>query len=240
MSRFTFSVKCVLKDESVEVSGGGLGHVYTTLQFHFHWGSRDSDGSEHTMDSKRYPMEMHIVTKRKDLTLDQAKVTPNGLAVLGFFIESKHSSKSSGGSSGHGDASHDSTSSSSSDMDAWKKLTSYLSAIQNISSQTDVTAEISIDDLLGDVKRDEYYRYNGSLTTPTCNEAVVWTVFKNSVKMDEDLMKMFPTYAHYDNVFRPTQRLHGRTIYRSASGAPGCTGDGILFLLLACLSAFLM
>lgn len=30
---------------------------------------------------------MHIVNKRKDLGLDEAVKTPNGLAVLGFFIE---------------------------------------------------------------------------------------------------------------------------------------------------------
>lgn len=32
-------------------------------------------------------MQMHIVSKRKDLTLDEAVKTPDGLAVLGFFIE---------------------------------------------------------------------------------------------------------------------------------------------------------
>lgn len=42
----------------MEISGGGLKHVYSTLQFHFHWGSGDSDGSEHTVDSHRYPMEV--------------------------------------------------------------------------------------------------------------------------------------------------------------------------------------
>lgn len=30
---------------------------------------------------------MHIVSKRKDLTLNEAVKTDNGLAVLGFFIE---------------------------------------------------------------------------------------------------------------------------------------------------------
>lgn len=42
----------------MEISGGGLKHVYSTLQFHFHWGSSDSNGSEHTVDSHRYPMEV--------------------------------------------------------------------------------------------------------------------------------------------------------------------------------------
>lgn len=52
----------------------------------------------------------------------------------------------------------------------------------------EVTEEISIDDLLGNVDRTAYYRYNGSLTTPSCNEAVVWTVFKDSIKVDRDLV----------------------------------------------------
>lgn len=117
-------VKCKLEEGKAEVSGGGLGHVYSTLQLHFHWGSEgshDSPGSEHTVDSKRYPMEvlchwnsslssqappflqstfggvttyphgvpvqMHIVNKRMDLNLAEAVKTPNGLAVLAFFIE---------------------------------------------------------------------------------------------------------------------------------------------------------
>ena len=32
---------------------------------------------------------MHIVHKRKDLSIEEAKTTKDGLAVLGFFIEVK-------------------------------------------------------------------------------------------------------------------------------------------------------
>ncbi|XP_035467558.1 carbonic anhydrase [Scophthalmus maximus] len=232
------TVKCVLKEDMVEVSGGGLGYVYSVLQFHFHWGSTsvESKGSEHTVDSKRYPMEMHIVTKRKDLTLDQAIDTPNGLAVLGFFIEAADTTKSSSSSSGPHEPNP--TSGPTSDMKAWMTLSNSFSAIKNINSEVEITEEISIDDLLGKVNRASYYRYNGSLTTPLCNEAVVWTVFKESVKVDQSVMTLFPTQTGYQNVFRPAQSLHDRTIYASSSAASGPGPIG-LFLLLACLCTFL-
>ena len=59
----------------------------------------------------------------------------------------------------------------------------------HVGSEAEVTEEISIDDLLGKVDRTQYYRYNGSLTTPSCNEAVVWTVFKESIKINKNLVR---------------------------------------------------
>ncbi|CAK6964245.1 receptor-type tyrosine-protein phosphatase gamma-like [Scomber scombrus] len=229
------SVKCVLEEDMVEVSGGGLGYVYSTLQFHFHWGSEshDSGGSEHTVDTKRYPMEMHIVNKRKDLTLEEAIKTPNGLAVLGFFIEAPHADKSSSSSDHH---ETNPTSTTTSNMEAWKNLTNYLSKIQNTKTKVDFTEMISIDDLLGEVDRTAYFRYNGSLTTPSCNEAVVWTVFKESVKVDQNLMMMFPNQTKNHNVYRPKQSLNDRKIYTTAGSS--VHGPIIRFLLLACLCHF--
>ena len=43
------------------VSGGGLPGVYTTVQFHLHWGSNNNKGSEHTMDGLMYPAEVCYV-----------------------------------------------------------------------------------------------------------------------------------------------------------------------------------
>ncbi|XP_072311923.1 carbonic anhydrase 4-like [Eucyclogobius newberryi] len=229
------SVKCVLKDGLVEVSGGGLGHVYSVLQFHFHWANNasDSKGSEHLLDSKRFPMEMHIVTKRKDLTLEEALKNGNGLAVLGFFIEVRQNlpwpcyvlrnqimlNKEPNPSS---------------NTEAWKHLTSYLKDIKKTDTKANFSAEVSLDDLLGDVNRGSYYRYNGSLTTPSCNEAVVWTVFKHTVKVDPSLMHLFPTTIGFHDVFRPAQDLHKRIIYTSAAAA---TQQPTLLVLLMLTSA---
>ena len=40
------------------VSGGGLNGVYTTVQFHFHYGPNDTVGSEHIVDGEHYAAEV--------------------------------------------------------------------------------------------------------------------------------------------------------------------------------------
>ncbi|KAI2658780.1 Carbonic anhydrase 6 [Labeo rohita] len=86
------SVQVNLDNEKMTVQGGGLPGLYDTLQFHLHWGNGSSSpGSEHTVDGKQYPMELHIVNlhskynKNLSAALDAKDST--ALAVLGFFIE---------------------------------------------------------------------------------------------------------------------------------------------------------
>ena len=40
------------------VSGGGLNGVYTTVQFHLHYGPNDTVGSEHIVDGEHYAAEV--------------------------------------------------------------------------------------------------------------------------------------------------------------------------------------
>ena len=46
------------------VSGGGLNDVYTTVQFHFHYGPNDTVGSEHIVDGEHYAAE--VSEQRRD------------------------------------------------------------------------------------------------------------------------------------------------------------------------------
>ena len=81
---------------------------------------------------------------------------------------------------------------------------------------TSVDSEVmSMHDLLP-AERQVYYRYAGSLTTPTCDEVVTWTVMAAPVYITEEQMKILRTVRNLDSLplhnFRPTQPLYGRTV----------------------------
>ncbi|KAK3598214.1 hypothetical protein CHS0354_005796, partial [Potamilus streckersoni] len=84
------TIQVDIKVNNITMSGGGLGSEYTAAQFHFHWGGNSLRGSEHTLDGKRYPMELHIVHYKTSLGSMAWAVASNqtdALAVLGFFFE---------------------------------------------------------------------------------------------------------------------------------------------------------
>uniref|UniRef100_A0A4W6G793 Carbonic anhydrase n=1 Tax=Lates calcarifer TaxID=8187 RepID=A0A4W6G793_LATCA len=186
------TVKCNLENDQVELSGGGLNGLYSTIQFHFHWGdTKHHPGSEHTVDGHRYSMEMHIVSLKTGLSVEEALNDPEGIAVLGFFINATEDGDMFG---------------------PWDSLTSYLVNL----TDTDVTLHnISIDDLIGNVDRTRFYRYNGSLTTPNCSEAVVWTVFHEPINVNKKLIERFPVHMKVTNVYRPVQDLGTRHVFAS-------------------------
>ncbi|XP_029933721.1 carbonic anhydrase 4-like [Myripristis murdjan] len=188
----------VITDSGVQISGGGLSDHYESIQFHLHWGNGSSTpGSEHTVNGKRYPMEIHIVHVKASYrgNTTQAIEDSNGLAVLGFLIEVDTNTTGLPAS--------------------WKTLSSYLANITEAGQEVAISHSISLDDLLTGVDRTKYYRYLGSLTTPTCNEAVVWTVFKESIKVSKDVIDLFSTSIHAGNSSAPLMT----NVYRSTQPA---------------------
>uniref|UniRef100_A0A8C5QR93 Carbonic anhydrase n=1 Tax=Leptobrachium leishanense TaxID=445787 RepID=A0A8C5QR93_9ANUR len=71
------------------INDGPLTGKYRLRQFHFHWGSTDADGSEHVIDGKVYPAELHIVhwNSHRYPTFEEAAKHPDGLAVIGVLLK---------------------------------------------------------------------------------------------------------------------------------------------------------
>lgn len=58
--------------------------------------------------------------------------------------------------------------------------------------------------------RKSFYRYPGSLTTPTCTEVVSWYVMKTPIEMSEAQIAEYS--KHYHDMARPLQPLNGRPV----------------------------
>lgn len=162
------TIQVGMADLSVTMSGGGLdGTGFTLAQFHLHWGLDSTSGSEHTIDNKMYPMEIHFVHYKTSLgDLTAAAGIPNGLAVLGFMFELSGSDNS--------------------DLDF------FIDRVKNVSLKDSfgvaLETEPAVQNIFRGVDTEKFFRYSGSLTTPTCNEVVQWTVFKDPIKISEAQM----------------------------------------------------
>ncbi|XP_053559415.1 carbonic anhydrase 9 [Bombina bombina] len=67
---------------------GGLPQTYRAVQLHFHWGSKSSPGSEHTVNGERFHGEIHVVHYSTEYeNISEAQTYPGGLAVLAAFIQ---------------------------------------------------------------------------------------------------------------------------------------------------------
>ncbi|XP_067656936.1 carbonic anhydrase 1-like [Haliotis asinina] len=165
------------------VTNGGLPYVYKTAQFHFHWGHKNHQGSEHHIEGQAHPLELHIVNYNTDLfgTISEAATQPMGLAVLGVLFEIVDEDN--------------------------KVLEPILEAMEEVRDPDDENLveikAIPLRDLLPE-DTTQYYRYNGSLTTPGCFESVVWTVFRQRQKISLDQLLKFR------KVLKPKHKKHAR------------------------------
>jgi carbonic anhydrase len=59
----------------------------------------------------------------------------------------------------------------------------------------------------------EYYRYNGSLTTPPCSEGVRWLVMKHPISASKKQIEEFVHVMHHPNN-RPLQAVNARPVLK--------------------------
>ena len=83
----------LMADLGVGLLGGGpLNVQYEFVEMHYHWGDYEAlegrEGSEHKINGKSYPLELHMVHKNiHDRNIDDALCHENGLCVLAFVFE---------------------------------------------------------------------------------------------------------------------------------------------------------
>ncbi len=75
-----------------------------------------------------------------------------------------------------------------------------------------VNHEVKAEDLLPENR--DYYRFNGSLTTPPCTEGVLWLVMKQPVNVSEDQVAAFRKAMHDHPDNRPVQPLNARAVLK--------------------------
>ncbi|XP_063171904.1 carbonic anhydrase 15-like [Candoia aspera] len=215
--------------EQINITRGGMRDTYRAFQFHFHWGDLKRNGSEHYMDGIQFPMELHIVhmnTKYK--TVSEAKEHPNGLAVLSFLFQI-----------------------SDTDNTNYNTVVASLRNISRAGEYVDMASTFSLSNLLPSLASlSKYYRYQGSLTTPNCEEVVIWTVFEEQIPISRSQLNAFVDTTYFKNLagmpqkminnFRPLQLLNGRTVYASRYATISCgsslAANLFLPLLLSCLT----
>ncbi|XP_073680006.1 carbonic anhydrase IV c [Garra rufa] len=206
--------------QSVRIHGGGLSGIYKAVQFHLHWGENGGQGSEHSVDGEHYPMELHMVhIKEKYDSLREALNDSTGVAAFAFFFEV---------TSGQN-----------------KHLNRVIDALGNVRYEGNSTEieDFRLTDIIPQANKLSYYRYLGSLTTPDCDQAVVWTVFKQTLPiskkqlMSVDKQMLFGTEKPMTGIFRPVQNLNGRVVYTFLPAHGLCVLPNliILFLCLFCV-----
>nr|XP_013816558.1 PREDICTED: carbonic anhydrase 9 [Apteryx mantelli mantelli] len=176
---------------------GGYAQQYRAVQLHLHWGSLEGPGSEHTVNNHRFPAEIHVVHyNTKYDNIEEAMVHPDGLAVLGAFLQVGPR-----------------------ENPYYRQILEHLYKIQGEDEEVFVPG-FNIAGLLP-ANLNLYFRYNGSLTTPPCYQTVKWTVFNQTVQLSQDQMSVLVTTLRGDdnsplqNNFRELQKLHGRHVLAS-------------------------
>ncbi|XP_060519814.1 carbonic anhydrase 14-like [Cylas formicarius] len=185
------TARVTMPNSSLTLEGGGLASTFRFSDLHFHW------QSEHTLDNRRYPLEAHFVFFDAVYpSLEDAIQHPNSVAVVGvlFDVSKDHYIR------------------------ALELIAKAAAQVQKAGMSTEIK-NLSLAKLIPQ-QHQKFLYYDGSLTTPECNEVVSWFVFPKILQIRSSQLKKLTSINDEDGqrlsyTYRKLQRLNGRTVFRS-------------------------
>ena len=192
---------------------------YTVDLFHFHWGNASSVGSEHRVDGMQFDGELHFVHTKSNPPA--ANTDGDAFMVVAVFLRGVPTSVTAGS--------------------VWENFQVIPQLNQNLNISVLTYADLLPSNL-------SYFYYEGSLTTPLCNEAVHFVVLQNPIEIPSEILvnlRATPTTTNVSNPspltenFRDTQPLNGRTVYRFNSASNSVPAAIIILLCLLIVSSLM-